>query len=70
MVRHQAVRNDANGKALGMRAKQLKIRGVVATTKEHALAAITSLSDVMGYVGEDNTRVSWHACTLSLNLAH
>ncbi len=70
MVRHQAVGDDVDGKPPGMLVKQIQVRQVVATTEEHALAVIAPLRDVVWHARKNNARESWHACTLSPNLAH
>lgn len=67
MILHQAVRSDVNSKPLGMLAKHVEIRRMVARTEEHALAAIAPLGDMMGYAGKDNARMSGHAQTLPPN---
>jgi hypothetical protein len=53
MIRHQAVRLDANSGPLGMILQQCQIHAAIGIRKEDVLMLIAALSDVVRTPGDD-----------------
>jgi hypothetical protein len=60
VIQHQAIRNDLDVVLCGPFAKQSKVRVLISRTKEHLLAVVAPLRDVVRQSGKYESCASWH----------
>ena len=69
MIGHETVSGNGEAISLTLGVQQVEMHLPISINKEHTLAVITPLGDMMRHTSDDCASDSWHGTSLSIHCA-